>query len=363
MSVPAKAPAETRKRVAVKFGALSHELLVDAEGDVIGRGPGPTLVRRLLRVFPDPILVGPQQRRCNGFDEQPLEFLDGDETVVINMDVVDSPLVWSVLRESTATPRVMNFLWRNVGEYPEQVQQASLGLAFGLFPTFANSERTAAEVRDVLAAWTVPALAENAVVGWENLGIRVSHVRPHTPSKIPLVLYPAITLEPRKRPDLFMRVVSAVGERTPITLEMRLQEKDLVSEKAMRISRLKWSWVGPMATRQEYWDRLARTTAFLATSADESYGLQYLEALAAGAVGIFPDLPWARALLPEGYPFLYSSDAEAEQMLYQAVTDPEGCRRQVAATAGDIEEWIRIRHSDDRFEEAITSYAAEWFGA
>lgn len=362
MSVPPKAPAGSGKRVAVKFGTLTHEPLVDADGDVIGRGAGSTLVRRLLRLFPDPILVGPQQRRCNGFDQMPLEFLDAGSTVVINMDVLDSPLVWGVLRENTATPEVMNFMWRNVSEFPEKVQQASMGLSFGLFPTFANSERTAQEVRDLVAAWTVPSLAERAVVGWENLGIRLEHVRPAARQKIPMVLYPAVSLERRKRPDLFMRVVSAVAERTPIMLEMRLQERDLVSEKAMKISRLKWTWVGPLASREEYWERLARTTAFLATSADESYGLQYIEALAAGAVGVFPDLPWARALLPQGYPFFYASDAQAEEMVYRAVTDPEGCRRQVAAASGDIAEWIRARHSDDRFEQGIADSVARWFG-
>lgn len=362
VSIPPKAPANTMKRVAVKYGALSHEQLVDADGDVSSRGAGPTLVRRLLRLFPQPILIGPQHRRCNGFDELPLEFLDADNTVVINMDVLDSPLVWSVLKENSSTPHVMNFFWRNASEYPEKVQQASLGLSFGLFPTFANSERTAGEVRNLLDQWTVPALSQNAVVGWENLGIRLEHVRPQALPKIPLVLYPAVTLSRRKRPDLFLRVVSAVAERTPITMEMRLLEKDLVSEKAMRVSREKWTWVGPMTSRDEYWERLAHTTAFLATAADESYGMEYLEALAAGAIGVFPNLPWARALLPQGYPYFYDTDEQAEKMLLKAVTDPEGCRRETAA-AGDINAWISARHSDDSFERAIARYASEWFGA
>lgn len=363
MSVPPKAPAQATKRVAIKYGALTHEHLVDADGDVSSRGAGPTLVRRLLRLFPDPILIGHEERRCNGFDELPLEFVDGDHTVVVNMDVLDSPLVWTVLKEHARTPQVMNFIWRNVGEYPDQVQQASLGLAFGLFPTFANSERTAGEVRAILDRWAVPALGQQAVIGWENLGIRVEHARPHQTSKIPIVLYPAVTLSKRKRPDMFLRVVSAVAARTPITLEMRLLEKDLVTEKAMKISREKWTWVGPTTSRDEYWERLAYTTAFLATASDESYGMEYLEALLAGAVGVFPDLPWARALLPDGYPFFYESEEQAEEMLYQAVTDPEGCRRRAAAAAGDIAAWIAARHSDDSFERAVARYTREWFGA
>ena len=73
----------------------------------------------------------------------------------------------------------------------------------------------------------------------------------------------------------------------------------------MRMSRKKWAWVGPLRPAARSTTTTSTTTAFLATAADESYGLEYLEALVAGAVGVFPDLPWARALLPEGYPFLY----------------------------------------------------------
>ncbi len=363
MPIPPKAPAHLNKRIAVKFGTLSHEPLVDAEGNLAGRGAGPVLVGRLLRLFPRPILVGPLQRRCNGFDQQPLEFIDGDSTIVINMDVIDSPLVWTLLKQNATEPRVMNFIWRNLSEYPGTVAQASLGLAFGLFPTFANSERTAEEVRELLGTWTVPTLADKAIIGWENLGIHLPRVRPRTTPKIPVVLYPAVTLARRKRPDVFMRVVSAVAARTPITVEMRLLEKDLVTEKAMKISREKWTWVGPLGTRESYWKQLAHTTAFLATSADESYGLQPLEALAAGAIGVFPNLPWARALLPEGYPFLYDSEEQAEEMLHRVVTDPEGCKRQIAATSGDLDAWIRNRHSDDSFERAIEGYVSKWFGA
>ena len=91
--------------------------------------------------------------------------------------------------------------------------------------------------------------------------------------------------------------------------------------------------------------------------------MEYLEALAAGAVGVFPNLPWARALLPVGYPYFYETEEQAEKLLLRAVTDPEGCRRETAAAAGDINAWISARHSDDSFERAIARYTSEWFGA
>ena len=182
---------------------------------------------------------------------------------------------------------------------------------------------------------------------------------------MPVVLYPAIYLSERKQPQLFLDTVERIQKRTPIKVEARLHESHLISERAMRLSRKDWAWVGPLtATREDYWHALARTTAFLATARDESYGLEYVEALVAGAVGVFPDRPWARAILPERYPFFYRTPAEAEAMLYRAVTDTEACRRELdQAAGGDFVAWLGARHDDDQFDRAIVARVREWFGA
>ena len=347
-------------KVAIKHDAA----LVDGSGHVVGHDAGSTLVRRLLRVFPGSELIGPGPRRCAGFDLIPLEFVDPVTTVVISMDVLDSVDVWRTLRPAGAEPRLMNFLWWPTTTYPHPVEQAALALSCALFPTFANSERTANEAREVVSRWTVQPLAEKARLAGVNLGFRLEHVRPRHEPPVPLVLYPAIYVSERKQPRLFLEVVERVRERTPIRVEARLHESHLVSELAMRMSAREWMWVGPLtATRDGYWDALSRTTAFLATATEESYGLEYVEALAAGAVGVFPDLPWAHALLPEGYPLFYRSPAEAEEQLYRAVTDPAGCWREIDASAGgSLARWLRDQHSDDLFERAITERVHEWFG-
>ena len=60
----------------------------------------------------------------------------------------------------------------------------------------------------------------------------------------------------------------------------------------------------------------ARSTGmFLSTSAFESFGLYYLELLASGAVGVFLDKPWVRALLP-GYRFVAKPSDLAAMMLH-----------------------------------------------
>ena len=347
-------------KVAIRHTAA----LVDQEGHVIGRDAGATLVRRLLRVFPGAQLVGPGPRQGDGFDVVPLEFLDGDQTVVINMDVIDSVHVWQTLRATSAEPKVMNFVWWNTSQYSHDVERAALALSCALFPTFANSERTATEVREITRTWAVQPLAEKARVAWVNLGIRLEHIQPRHEPDVPVVLYPAIYLSERKQPQLFLDVVERVVKRTPIRVEARLHESHLVSEPAMSLSQHDWTWVGPLtASREDYWHALSRTTAFLATAREESYGLAYVEALAAGAVGVFPDRPWARALLPEGYPFLYTTPEDAEEMLYDAVTDPQACRREMdAAAGGDFAGWLRSRHSDDTFEKEIADAVQQWFG-
>ncbi len=348
-------------RVAIRYG----EVQIDRDGQVAGHDAGATLVRRLLRVFPDAAVVGPPTRRGGGVDVVPLELLDGADTVVINMDVIDSVGVWRTLRATCDEPQVMNFVWWNTSHYTHRVERASLALSCGLFPTFCNSERTATEVREILSSWTTQPIAASAKIAWVNLGIRLEHVQPRQEPEIPVVLYPAIYLSERKQPQVFLDVVERLVRRTPIRVEARLHESHLISEKAMRLSRRDWAWVGPLtATREDYWHALARTTAFLATAVEESYGLSYIEALVAGAVGIFPDRPWARAILPERYPFLYRTPAEAEEMLYRAVTDTAACRRALdAAAGGSFAQWLRSRHDDDLFEKEIADRVHEWFGS
>lgn len=348
-------------RVAIRYS----KALIDSEGHVAGHDAGATLVRRLLRVFPGAQLVGPGARQCDGFEEIPLEFIDGDTTVVINMDVVDSLGVWQTLKASCDEPHIMNFVWWNTSQYAHQVERAALALSCALFPTFANSERTASEVREIVTTWTIPAIAAKARIAWVNLGIRLEHVQPRREPSVPVVLYPAIYLSERKRPKLFLEVVERVRARTPIKVEARLHESHLISEMAMRLSRKEWAWVGPLtATRESYWEALAHTTAFLATASEESYGLEYIEALVAGAIGVFPERPWVRAILPSGYPFIYRTPQEAEQMLFRAVTETAACRAELDATAGgSFAQWLRARHDDDLFEKAIEDRVREWFGA
>ncbi|WP_454300158.1 glycosyltransferase family 1 protein [Salana multivorans] len=358
------------RRIAVKYTGVE----LDNAGHVAGHDSGATLVRRILRVFPGSIVVGPGPRRGEGFDVMPLEFLDPAATIVVNMDVLDSLEVVRELRRSAAAqgyspevaPQVMNFLWWPPSTYPEVEDRASLALSCALVPTFADSERTAQEVRELISRLVVGRLAERTRMGWVNLGFRLDHVRARKVPPAgapPVVQYPATYLSERKRPELFLDVVERVRQSLPIRVEVHLHESQLTRDLALRMSRKEWIWVGPLATRSDYWEDLSGTTAFLATASEESYGMAYVEALAAGVVGVFPDLPWAHALLPVGYPLFYRTRDEAVALLTRAVTEPDTCLAEVdRAVGGSLAEVLRTEHSDAVFDRALRARVAEWFG-
>lgn len=348
-------------RIAIK----RKQTEITEDGRVAGFDAGATLVRRFLRLFPGAQLIGTEPRQCDGFDVVPLEFIDPSNTLIINMDVLDSPSLWNdiFVMSGGEEAKIMNFVWWPVSNLERPEQAAAVALSCALFPTFANSERTASEVRELVDKMMVTQIAQKLNLGWVNLGFRLDHVQERVATEVPIVRYPAIYLSSVKRPDLFLEIVERVHKQVPLEVEMRLEGRSLVSEKAMRLSQIPWVWVGPLtATRSSYWESLAHTTAFLATASDESYGLSYVEEMGAGVIGVFPDEEWARSLLPEGYPYLYATKAEAEEMLKRAVSDPEGCRAELdGVVAGSFTEWINKHHSDDTFDREVVEFVHSQF--
>jgi hypothetical protein len=76
--------------------------------------------------------------------------------------------------------------------------------------------------------------------------------------------------------------------------------------------------------------------------------------------------------VPEGYPFLYTTKTEAEQMLLRAVTSPDQCRSEVDAVAartlaagpatGALQTWIQANHNVANFDEQFKAQVTQWFG-
>lgn len=358
--------------VAVKYGWLTDEPVLTPEGTLVTTDGGATVARRVLDMFPGSSLLLPTPGKAVDHEVVTLEDLD-PSTLVINLDVIDSVGVFQRLHRSGAEPRIMNFQWINPSTFHHPVNFAAMGLSYAMFPTFCAGERTASEVREVTRKWCVPSLADRARIAWADLGVRTERVRPRQHTDVPVVLYPAVSTVERKQPQAFVEIVEAVAKQTPIKVEARLNTTALASETAMYLSRQKWAAVRPLAKgKEEYWDALSRTTAFVGTATEEAYGLEYVELLLAGAVGILPDRAWARRLVPEGYPFLYTSKGQAEQMLLRAVTSPDACRAEVdavaakalgsASAAGAIQAWIESNHNVEDFDDQFKAQVTEWFG-
>jgi hypothetical protein len=50
-------------------------------------------------------------------------------------------------------------------------------------------------------------------------------------------------------------------------------------------------------------------------------------------------------------------------MLVRAVTDTAACRKELDdMVGGSFLDWLKARHNDDLFEQAIADRVKEWFG-
>lgn len=349
--------------IAIKMGFLDGDPIVDDQGRLVGRGGGTALVERLLKMYPGAVVVDHEDRQCDGFEAKTLSSLDPLETLVINLDVIDSVGVFQTMHREGAEPKILNLQWLPPSHYHHKVNFAAMGLAYALFPTLCSGERTAGEVTELVRRWTISPLAHQARIAWVQPGIRDDLVREHVDPEVPTVLYPAIHLTDNKQPKVFLDVMNRVASEMDVRMEVRLSQRDLASVMAMKMSSPKWASVGPLfGQREEYWEALARMTAFLATAKNEAYGFEYLEALVAGAVGVFPDAAWARKTVPEDYPYFYRTTDEAVSMLKDVLRDPEAARNAINdAAGGSLREWILANNERSGGNEAIRKQIEEWF--
>lgn len=347
-------------RVALRFTSAFRQPLVDGAGDLIPGDSGRYLLRRLVGVFDDPIVVsdGDESRRCNGFDLKPLRRVDPNRTVVVTFDVLDAMSLYQQMKTWVgAFPKLVNFVWWNVSEFPDRESKAIIGASAGLFPTFCNSGRTEQEIRDQVNRWCSGAVARSARLAHCPLGIDVdADPLPRADDDRGTVLYPAMWTFARKNPQVFLEVATKVAAATGCRVRAALSEHNVNGGMAMEFRRAGFE-VSGLVPRDEYRPALARDTAFLATAQDESYGLAYVEAMYAGVVGVFPNRPWVWSILPPQYPFVYGSQSDAEAMLHYVVREREAARRLVA----DVPRWIREHHDRRRFDARIREQVAEWW--
>jgi len=344
-------------RVALHFTSAFKQPLVDADGRLIPGDSGRYLLRRLVELFDDPIVVDDIVRQCDGFETRPVSKLDVNQTIVVTFDVLAAMSLYSQMKTWVgAFPKIVNFVWWNVSEIPDKESRAAMAVSCGMFPTFCNSARTAGEVSDVVSKFMSGSVARKARVEFSPLGIDVTPPPPRVVRDVPVVMYPAMWLFARKNPDRFLSAAMKVKAATGCEVRAALSEHNLGGDMADEFRRAGVE-VSGLVPKSEYWGRLAETDAFLATAQDESYGLQYVEAMYAGVVGVFPDRAWVRSIVPPGYPFVYGSQQDAEAMLYYVVTNRDAARELVAG----MPEWIRVNHDRTAFDETLKKQVHDWW--
>ena len=151
--------------IAIKMGFLDGDPIVDDQGRLVGRGGGTALVERLLKMYPGAVVVDHEDRQCDGFEAKTLSSLDPLETLVINLDVIDSVGVFQTMHREGAEPKILNLQWLPPSHYHHKVNFAAMGLAYALFPTLCSGERTAGEVTELVRRWTISPLAHQARLG------------------------------------------------------------------------------------------------------------------------------------------------------------------------------------------------------
>ena len=83
--------------IAIKMGFLDDSPIVDDQGRLVSRGGGTALVERLLDMYPGAVVVNYEDRQCDGFEARKLTSLEPLETLVINLDVIDSVGVFQTM--------------------------------------------------------------------------------------------------------------------------------------------------------------------------------------------------------------------------------------------------------------------------
>lgn len=347
---------------------------IDEEGNIIGQDSGSTLLRRIIGLFPKADLIwGDRVIEAPWGRVIPLSKVDVNNTVVISFDVLETAKLHLDMKLTPGFhhPKVLNFAWWNVPEYKAPVRREVFALSMALFPVIGNSPKVVQESKDMIRKHLGVKMLAGARMKHVFLGVDVEKIptarQPKNPGDLPRVQYPAMFMTTRKRPEQFLKIVSAVQKRVPLEAVMRLHKSGVNAPELEPYADQPWLLHGPIPdTKQEYYNQLPREDVFLATSTDESYGIGYLESLYAGLIGIFPDKPWVYQIVPAGYPFIFSSDDEAEQMLYFALTKRAEAldminERARACGTDSIQHWIAQFHNAKTFDEGFVRLVNEFY--
>ncbi len=114
--------------------------------------------------------------------------------------------------------------------------------------------------------------------------------------------------------------------------------------------------------RDDFHKMAARSHVFLCASREESEGIGLWEGLYLAGVGLFPDRPWVRALMPPGFPYLFSDVAHAVAQLKSFYENYAAARVWTAKVRSHIREKLNSRIQAEKHLAVIAEGVDNWKG-
>lgn len=338
--------------------------MVSDDGKIVGHNSGLFLVRQMIQRWPGLTIIGDERREGDGFRVARATDVDPFRTLVVSMDLIDTQkVVYQMRGTPKMVPKAVNFFWANVSDddYRAPADRAALGLGAAYFPTYANSRKAMLELEGVIRATQAPHRGQRARLAYGTLGIDLPKI-PHdrVENDRPVVLFPGIYVFTRKHPEMWLEILDHVDRTHDFVGRVRVSPRHAKHRMVPEIQKRSYVDYGPQMRQAEYYESLRTVDVALATSEDESYGLAYMEAMYAGAVGILPDLPWSHTLVPDGYPFLYGDKATAIAMT-RYVLDDLPRARDLVEQAGFTREYVEREHDGSKFWDGFEAQALAWY--
>ncbi len=318
------------------------------------------LFQAMVDRWPGLQVVGPENQVFKDFEIVKKHKVDIANTLIVSMDWSRIGSNYLMMRPTPRfVPKMVNFCWEHVSDYTAGPDIGLVGYGAVNFPTFVNSKKSATDLMVAARKTQAPALVRKARIEYANLGVEIDKIpTERVLNPVPVVWFPSIWMSDRKDPGMWMRVIDRVEYQYSLIGRVRTAEIDRPAADLM-VAR-PYVDIDVLPSRAEYYASLASIDVALATSKDESYGLAFVEAMAAGVVTILPNRPWAMALVPDGYPLTFNTETEAVGMLGWVLDDLDRARRAME-DSGVTREFVHKQHDSTKFWDAFEAQCLEWY--
>ena len=161
-----------------------------------------------------------------------------------------------------------------------------------------------------------------------------------------------------KNLDMMVKAAQALnvaGVKTKLLLFLTTERSMSGEDKIKTLEGLDFVDIRTNRPLGEFHAACHRADVFLGASSAESYGISYVEMMYGGAVGVFLDRPWVKAVVPAKYQFVAKTLSEAVSMLRNLAKD----RLLRERTAESLKRYILAEHDrEDHVENVLDAVCA-----